>query len=41
MNKIHDLLKYKNANEFYADARTAVYSNWILHDAILQKLKAA
>lgn len=38
INKLHDLLKYKNANEFYADAKTAVYSNWILHDEILKKL---
>lgn len=39
INKMHDLLNYKNSNEFYADARVAVYSNWILHDEVLRKLQ--
>ena len=38
VNKMHELLNYNNSNDFYADAKAAVYMNWIFYDETLSRL---
>ena len=38
VNKMHELLNYNNSNDFYADAKAAVYMNWIFYDETLNRL---
>lgn len=39
LNKLRDCLHYQNSNDFFADARTAVYASWILDSDILRSIK--
>ena len=39
LNKIYEILGLHSSAQFYAEAKLAVYANWILQDSLLRRLK--
>lgn len=39
LNKIYEILGLHSSTQFYAEAKLAVYANWILQDSLLRRLK--
>lgn len=39
LNKIYEILGLHSSTQFYAEAKLAVYANWILQDPLLRRLK--
>ena len=39
LNKIYEILRLHSSAQFYAEAKLAVYANWILQDSLLRRLK--